>query len=163
MNKFDELTTLGLKKRQGFLELRDECNLFAAQLVQGLRGYLGSPIDAVYCVEVDREHQKTGQQLKVPDLCFCYDTFWYFYLGFDFPTTEKMGGMAVPTGYKIGLPVGIKKIGNGFTVKLPARDYQIDNPDQQTDFYEKLYNALKEDLSRPWTQAPKTLGFTMSK
>lgn len=155
MNKFEELRILALQKRKQFRELRDECNRFATQLVQGLRGYLGSPIDAVYCVEVDREHRTLGKQMELPALCYCYDTFWYFCLGFDFLSPEN--------GYKIELLIGIKKIGNGFTVKLPVRDYQIDR-DDQTEFYEQLYNALKEDLSRPWTQeAPKTFGFTMSK
>lgn len=155
MNKFEELKILALQKRKQFRELRDECNHFATQLVNGLREYLGSPINAVYCVKVDKEHRIVEQPTESPDLCYCFDTFWYFLLRFDFQIKENVSA-------KIGLLVGTKKTENGFTVKLPVGDYQIDSPDDQTEFYEQLYNALKEDLSRPWTQAPKTFGFTMS-
>lgn len=154
INKFEELSILGRQKRERLRELRNECNNFATQLVQGLRSYLGSPISAVYCVEVNREHRSIGQPMELPDLCYCYDTFWYFILGFDFRSTEN--------GYKIALLVGIKKIENGFTVKLPTRDCRIDKQEKQMEFYEQLYNDIKENLSRPWTQVPKTFGFTMA-
>jgi hypothetical protein len=55
-------------------------------------------------------------------------------------------------------------VGKGFTVKLPEKDFQIENEGEQTAFYAYLYNALKEDLTLPWTQkSPKVLGFVTPK
>jgi hypothetical protein len=105
MSKFDELTALAVQKRQGFLDLRNECNQFAARLVHGLKTYLGSPKGAIYCIEVDREHRTQGERTPFANLCFCYDTFWYFYLGFDFPLV--MAQKVIGPAYEVGVIVGL--------------------------------------------------------
>jgi hypothetical protein len=75
-----------------------------------------------------------------------------------------MAQKVIGPAYEVGVIVGLKKVGKGFTVKLPEKDFQIENEGEQTAFYAYLYNALKEDLSLPWTQkSPKVLGFVPPK
>jgi len=152
MGKFDELTALALQKAERFSDLNSECNAFAAGLVRALRTYLESPARSVYCDEVDRDHRRKNNPRPLPDLCFCYDTFWYFYLGFDFPGPEH-------PAYSVGLLVGLKKTSSGFTVKLPDKDFRLDDTNQQSDLFDYLLGRLREILSRPWTQEAQTLGF----
>ena len=161
MNKFQELTALADKKRKDFFVLKRECQEFGAKLVQGLRAFLDGSEDAIYCLQVNRDHVPKGPRLEFPELCFCSDAFWYFHLGFDFATLDKPLAKIFPIAYSVGLHIGIKKSLKGFTVKLPDKVFQIENVAEQQDCFETIYASLKDLLSSPHNQAPTKFGFTI--
>src|SRR5262245_30982640 len=138
MSKFDELAALAAKTSEGFIALKEEVTTFAGNLIQGLRAYLGCTTKKqIICEVVDRNHNRTGDRSILPSPCFCFDAFWYFFMDIMFPT------------YHIGVLVGIKKVEGGYTVRLPSKEYQIDNESQRTAFYEDHFNNLKKYLSQP--------------
>src|SRR5262249_27999391 len=113
VTKFEDLTALAAKCRDGFLDMQHELLTFARQLVVGWRAYLGAPEQTVYCLEVDRAGKVIGDRSCSPTLCFCFDTFSYFMLGMEFPSPTPPGW-----AYRTEVQIGIKKTGDEFIVKL---------------------------------------------
>lgn len=158
MSRFEELRKLAVEKGRTFQEYRNEVQRFANQLVRGLRDHLESPGLTVYCLEVDRQHRVVGEPSLFAELCYCYDAFWYFDLGFDFPFTEKVFAN-LGAAYRVVTSVGVQKAGEEFIVRLPEKNFRVSDDSQRLEFYDHIFTSLKEEMERPWTRPRERLGF----
>jgi hypothetical protein len=142
--------------------LKRESERWLFQFFRGLVDFLDAPPTAVYGYEVDRAHDIVGDRRAVPNLCFCFDAYWYFVLGIEFPTPLGLGDLQLPGHYQIEHLLGVRKMsdGDGFNIKLPdGSEFLIDSPVKQTEFYQRMYEDLKDALSIPWTEEQKKFGF----
>ena len=161
MSRFEELRNLALQRSHAFVHYSEECHTFAILLVSLLKTYLGCPDGVLHFYEVDREHN-LREETRGPNLCFCFDSYWYFSLGIDFPYAEPVAAALGPA-YHIRVEIGIKKIGSEFSIRLPEKDFRVAAPADANHFCEHVFESLKGLLERPWTEPRKTtIGFTTS-
>jgi hypothetical protein len=158
MSKFDELTTLAIKCRDGFHEMQQEITGFARLLVKGWRTYLGDPGLAVYCQEVDRSGNVIGNQKWQPEPCFCLDTFWYFDLGMQFPSPTPPGW-----AYSVQTRIGLKQIGDDYVIKHGDEgQYHVREDNIEQGFYEPFFQEISKLLERSWTEERRSrFGFSV--
>jgi hypothetical protein len=167
MTRFEELCELASRRIVKFEELKRQTIHAADGLVGGWNHYLGvSDEDWAKCYEVDREMKKTKARFtQLPELCFHYDTFWYFIMAHDFVDPANP-----PLTYHVEFPVGLKKVDEGFLVKMPAGDdylvagnaFDDTTGKNEQAFYNEMFNRLKELLANPWVKPPKLFGFHAS-
>jgi len=147
MERYDELATLGAEKVRSFEQVGGEVHTFCNRLLVGLRSYMGGPQNAILAQEVDRDHKTQGKPIPIALPCFCFDTYWYFYLWVIFPTQY------------IGVLVGVHKTGKEYIVRLPETEFRIPDEVAQQAFYEYLFDSIKQTLNSRFTRTEKNFGF----
>lgn len=152
MSRYEELMGLAIKCSDGLDLTRQDCGRFSYLFVSELKNYLGCDHQGLRCYEVNTDFRVIGDPTPLPKLCLCFDAFWYFSLEIMFPDI-----------YGMSILVGIGRCGDVHTVKVAGekdtKSFAANNGQDRNHVYEFIYSTAKEELSRPWDQPRRRLGF----
>ena len=159
MTKYEELSHLGQTHTLAHFESRNECRRLAQILMGKLADYLDCPRENMrhYKLHPDWSFGDSGDLLSNawPDVTQTDDGYWA--IGEEITLKGHGSDYAYLTLY---CKFGIKKNGKRFTVRY-TKDFDIHESDQTsiTEFCDFFYSDVKADLSRPFGEQTKRLGF----